>query len=156
MRGAMPGAAQKRPCLFIYGTLMIGSGHAMARRLARESRPVGPGTAPGRLYDLGAYPGAVEAEGAGACIHGQVVRLNHPGRSLSWLDVYEGCGESDTEPHAYRRVLAPVRLATGDRVDAWMYFYRGALGGARLIRSGRYFMPRRYNTVLLRIGMQLP
>jgi gamma-glutamylcyclotransferase (GGCT)/AIG2-like uncharacterized protein YtfP len=138
----MPGAAHDRRCLFIYGTLMIGSGHAMAQRLARESRPLGRGTVPGRLYDLGAYPGAVEAEGAGARIHGQVVRLNHPERSLGWLDVYEGCGKNDPEPHAYRRILAPVRLTTGGEVDAWMYGYRGTLSAARLIRSGRYIVPR--------------
>ena len=71
-----------------------------------------------------------------------MVRLSQPERSLTWLDAYEGCGESDTEPHAYQRVLAPVRLVTGGRLEAWMYYYRGALGTARLIRGGRYAMPR--------------
>ena len=119
--------------------------HADDRLRPRHGAPActreqaaGRGTAPGRLYDLGAFPGAVETAAAGARIHGQVVRLGRPERTLPWLDSYEGCGESHPEPHAYRRVLAPVQLITGNTIDAWMYYYLGALEAARLIRGGRY------------------
>ncbi len=135
---AMRNSLKDTDCLFVYGTLMIASGHAMAARLARESKLVGPATAPGRLYDLGAYPGAVATDTPSHRIHGQLIRLSHPERSIPWLDAYEGCGEDDPEPRSYQRVLAPVRLMTGRQVDAWIYYYRGALGRARLIAVGRY------------------
>lgn len=121
--------------LFIYGTLMSGSGHPMAARLRGESHLVGAASVPGRLYDFGRYPGAVPAarEG-GPRVHGQVVRLLDPGRALPWLDVYEGVGE----PDGFARVIVAARLADGQNLDAWMYSYHGALACAKYLRSGRY------------------
>ena len=129
-------------CLFVYGTLMATTGHPMGLRLAAESAIVGPGTVPGRLFDLGSYPGAILSGGAGGRVHGMVVRLIHPARSLPWLDAYEGAGEEDPEPRAYMRVLTAVQLTSGRRIDAWVYDYRGPLDGARRHWSGRYSMAK--------------
>jgi gamma-glutamylcyclotransferase (GGCT)/AIG2-like uncharacterized protein YtfP len=124
--------------LFVYGTLMRACGHAMAARLAGESRLIGGASVPGRLYDLGRYPGAVASEGAER-VHGQVLRLAYPGRSLDWLDAYEGAGpDGAAEPDGFARVIVPARLWSGLRIEAWMYVYRGALVKARYLRSGRY------------------
>lgn len=131
-------AALQRDCLFVYGTLMIASGHPMAARLAGESRVVGPATAPGQLYDFGSYPGAIPCEAASARVHGLVLKLSHPQRALRWLDIYEGCGPGDPEPHGFTRVITAVKLSSGCRLDAWIYYYRGALTDARRVRSGRY------------------
>jgi gamma-glutamylcyclotransferase (GGCT)/AIG2-like uncharacterized protein YtfP len=130
--------AQPTDCLFVYGTLMPGSRHPMAGRLGGESRIVGPGSVPGRLYDLGAYPGAVAVAAPAERVHGVVLRLANPARSLRWLDAYEGAGEDDREPGAYERVIVRVRLTVGRQVDAWIYYFRGALGRAKYLRGGRY------------------
>ena len=129
---------QEADCLFIYGTLMAVSGHPMAARLTGESRVLGPATAGGRLYDLGAYPGAVPVDSQGDRIHGLIVKLAHPQLTLRWLDAYEGCEANDPEPCAFQRVIAQVRLMSGRQVDAWMYCYRGSLTKARRLPSGRY------------------
>jgi gamma-glutamylcyclotransferase (GGCT)/AIG2-like uncharacterized protein YtfP len=129
-------------CLFIYGTLMIASRHPMAARLAAESRVIEPATALGRLFDLGAYPGAVPSDHPSERIHGVAVRLAHPKRTMPWLDAYEGASVDDAEPCLFRRVIVPVQLVSGRRIDAWMYCYRGDLGRARRLRGGRYLMSK--------------
>ena len=52
--------------LFVYGTLRSGArdtlGAAMRSRLSFETSSLGRAAMPGHLYDLGAYPGLVEAE----------------------------------------------------------------------------------------------
>jgi gamma-glutamylcyclotransferase (GGCT)/AIG2-like uncharacterized protein YtfP len=138
IEGAMQATGQDTDCLFVYGTLMIASMHPMAARLAGESRVVGPATVAGRLYDFGAYPGAVTSDNLDERVHGLVVRLTYPKRTLPWLDGYEGASTDDFEPRAYRRVVVPVRLLSGRRIDAWMYCYRGDLSRARRLPSGHY------------------
>lgn len=134
----MPAMGLETDCLFIYGTLMIASGHPMAARLAAESRFIGPATVSGRLYDFGAYPGAVATVAPGERIHGVVVRLTQPRRTLSWLDSYEGCRTGSPEPHAFVRVMIPARFTSGRQVDAWIYYYRRDPSWGRHVRNGRY------------------
>ena len=124
--------------LFVYGTLMPGTGHPMAARLAAESRVLGPGSVAGRLYDFGAWPGALPCEAAADRVHGILLRLIDPERSLPWLDAYEGASETDPEPRAFERVIVPVRLRSGRQVDGWIYYYRGRASRARLIPGGWY------------------
>jgi gamma-glutamylcyclotransferase (GGCT)/AIG2-like uncharacterized protein YtfP len=134
----MRSRGQETDCLFVYGTLMRASGHPMAMRLAAECASLGAATAGGRLYDLGAYPGALPAEAAGDRVHGEVLRLIKPAHSLRWLDAYEGCGEHDAEPHGFRRVMVGARLTVGRGVNAWIYYYQGPLDRARRLDGGRY------------------
>lgn len=61
--------------LFVYGSLLRGSRHPMARRLALESRKLGPATVTGRLYDLGFYPGAVPSANPQELVHGELLML---------------------------------------------------------------------------------
>ncbi len=124
--------------LFVYGTLMPASGRHMARRLASESRYIGPGSIAGKLYHLGSYPGAVLSQRPRDIIHGDVIKLLRPRWSLAWLDDYEGCGRDQPEPHAYRRVIVPVQLRSGASLDAWVYVYNGPVRSARHIPNGRF------------------
>jgi len=130
--------AHATDCLFVYGTLMPGIAHAMAARLAAESRPLGPASVPGRLYDFGPWPGAVHSAAVAERVHGALLRLTDPERSLPWLDAYEGASETDPEPRAFECVIVPVRLRSGRQVDGWIYYYRGRTSRARLIPGGRY------------------
>src|SRR3954471_17107310 len=45
--------------LFVYGTLMRGFDHAMAKLLSRSAKFVGPARCRGRLYLVKHYPGLV-------------------------------------------------------------------------------------------------
>jgi gamma-glutamylcyclotransferase (GGCT)/AIG2-like uncharacterized protein YtfP len=126
-------------CLFVYGTLMGQSRHPMAIRLAAESTPVASATVCGHLYNLGSYPGALPSDLPRDKVHGMVLKLHRPSHSLRWLDAYEGCGEHDTEPHSFRRVIVGARLAAGRIVNCWIYYYQGPLGNARRLHSGRYY-----------------
>jgi gamma-glutamylcyclotransferase (GGCT)/AIG2-like uncharacterized protein YtfP len=134
----MRSAEQGTDRLFVYGTLMGASRHPMAMRLAAECTSLGAATVCGRLYDLGAYPGALPSEAAGDRVHGEVLRLRSPAHSLRWLDAYEGCGGHDAEPHGFRRVIVGARLIAGRNVNTWIYHYQGPLDSARRLHGGRY------------------
>ncbi len=128
--------------LFVYGTLMKGSGTPMAKRLHAESACMGPARTPGRLYRLGYYPGLVRAEREAGCVFGEVVKLRNPRRSLRWLDAYEGCGPDDPEPRMYERVIVPVKLKSGRILSAWTYVYTGTIASARRLPGGRFVQNR--------------
>jgi len=130
--------AHRTEALFVYGTLMPASGRPMARRLASESRYLGPGSIAGKLYHLGSHPGAVFSDRPRDIIYGDVIRLLRPRWSFAWLDQYEGCGPGKAEPHAYQRVIVPVQLRSGARLDAWVYVYKHPVRGGRHIPYGRF------------------
>ena len=128
--------------LFVYGTLVSEAIAPMGRpprvRLRVESTLIGPASTPGRLFDLGLYPGMVEGCGDGDSVHGEVVRLNDAAASLTWLDAYEGIDAPDAGGSVYHRVLRPVTLAGGVALDAWLYLYVGNPSGLRRVESGRW------------------
>lgn len=104
--------------LFVYGTLRMGSGHRMAERLRAQSLYLGPASARGRLFSLGAYPGF--APGRAGVTKGDLVRLHDPAVTLAWIDDYEECGAAHPPPHEYRR--ARLSVAGPDAVvEAWVY-----------------------------------
>jgi gamma-glutamylcyclotransferase (GGCT)/AIG2-like uncharacterized protein YtfP len=125
------------PHLFVYGTLLSGARHPMGARLAREARLLGDATIRGRLYDLGRYPGLVEAEDADGLVHGEVYTLNSPAASLLWLDLYEGISK-DVARNDYERRERTVRLTSGGDMTAWVYLYRAPVRGLSPIADGRW------------------
>ena len=127
--------------LFVYGTLMRDAagalGAAQRDRLARESRSLGAAAMAGaELYDLGRYPGLVESADPSLVVHGEVVELVSPPRTLVWLDAYEGIAADDQSEYA--RQARPVRLAGGQTVEAWVYLLRREAPGHARIRGGRW------------------
>ncbi len=120
--------------LFVYGTLMSAAKSRLGRgeraRLFREGRSLGAAFARGRLYELGRYPGMTDPHGPRELVHGEVVRLDDPSRSFSWLDEYEGL--------EYTRVERRVWLASGDDLSAALYLYGGDLARARHLPDGRW------------------
>lgn len=129
--------------LFAYGTLMSAATGAMGRaerdRLAREAAPtIRMATTPGRLYDLGRYPGLVLSVGQVEIVHGEVFELIDPDRSFAWLDAYEGIVPGDHPHKEYARTLRPVTLEGGEQVEAWVYVYRQPVRPEALIAGGRW------------------
>ncbi|HMF18078.1 MAG TPA: gamma-glutamylcyclotransferase family protein [Gemmataceae bacterium] len=108
--------------LFVYGTLRRGSVHPMAAFLAQHARLVAEGKTPGRLLELGSYPGMVEAVSSDDWVPGDVFELHDPESTLAALDRYEGCDRSNP---LYIRRQTQVTLSTGKEVTAWYYHYSG-------------------------------
>jgi gamma-glutamylcyclotransferase (GGCT)/AIG2-like uncharacterized protein YtfP len=124
--------------LFVYGTLMRGYDHPMARRLSDNADYLGTATMPGRLYKVAHYPGLIEAAAASDRVLGDVFRLHRPSELLAELDDYEGCGAGCEQPAPYRREIARVTLAAGGELEAYVYIYNFDVARLRHIPSGRF------------------
>lgn len=130
------------PLLFVYGTLMLRATSPMGRsqraRLAREAEWLGLATVQGRLYNLGRYPGLTIEPGAGSLVHGEIVRLLDPGRSLRWLDAYEGIVPGAHDENEYRRVEIDALSPAGRVMRAWTYVYAKSVAGADHLSDGSW------------------
>jgi gamma-glutamylcyclotransferase (GGCT)/AIG2-like uncharacterized protein YtfP len=88
--------------LFVYGTLKPRSGE-------RRARTHGAVRLRGRLWDLGAYPGAILDPTASGFVHGEVIDGGDDAELLARLDAYEG--------PEYRRDRVSVQTDDGRRHD---------------------------------------
>ncbi len=103
--------------LFVYGTLRPAASDPLGRRardrLFAQSTLVGTASVTGRLYDLGTYPGLWREDGITTRVSGYVLELAAPFATFAWLDRYEG--------NEYHRLVCPVALEAGGRIEAWLY-----------------------------------
>ena len=126
--------------LFVYGTLLKGLGHPMAKKLQRESDFLGKGFFWGKIFDLGEYPAAVLADMGEARVIGEIYCLHQPEKTLRWLDAYEGTGEGELAPWEYERKVVSVFLHKEGRwVDCWVYLYALAYDQLFSIPGGDYY-----------------
>ncbi|KIZ39029.1 MULTISPECIES: gamma-glutamylcyclotransferase family protein [Rhodopseudomonas] len=134
--------------LFVYGTLMRGFDHPMARLLSGHADYLGTACARGRLYLARHYPGLVTSANGADLVWGELFRLHQPHALLAQLDDYEGCGPNDPAPAEYRREVCPVTLGDGGEragealavasTEAWTYLYNWPVAHLPLIASGRF------------------
>ena len=124
--------------LFVYGTLMRGYSHPMARLLSSNADFLGPASCRGRLYKVKHYPGLVLSEDESERVFGELYRLRAVDDLLRAFDMYEACGEGFPEPTQYVRKMLPVTLAEGTARDAWTYIYNWPLSGLTWIETGRF------------------
>jgi gamma-glutamylcyclotransferase (GGCT)/AIG2-like uncharacterized protein YtfP len=124
--------------LFVYGTLLPGEVPEVLRPLLGGLAWVGRGWLPGRLYDLGPYPGAVPDAGAATRVRGEVYALPGDPGLLEVLDAYEGCVPGRPLESLFVRVQAPVALEVGGVLRCWVYAYNRDPGRAPLLADGRY------------------
>ena len=124
--------------LFVYGTLMRGFDHPMARLLSANAAFVGEASCRGRLYLVKHYPGLVLSEDTADIVHGELFALREPKAMLREFDMYEACGEGFAEPTEYVRRLLAVALSDGSARDAWTYVYNWPVDNLPLIASGRF------------------
>lgn len=128
-----PGAVMH---LFVYGTLRTDYPQATPYRqmLVQACGEPVPATVPGRLYDLGDYPGLTPAENDAETVHGQLFSLSADASSLLRdLDLYE-----DVPGGLYDRVVLPATLPDRAQVPAYTYVYLHPVSPASRIRSGDY------------------
>jgi gamma-glutamylcyclotransferase (GGCT)/AIG2-like uncharacterized protein YtfP len=127
--------------LFVYGTLMTTAegafGQAARSRLGWDQPDRLTATVRGHIYELGKYPGLVPAEGADV-VHGQLMRLADPLRTLSWLDEYEEISTVPGADNDYARELLDVTVDGGPTLSAWVYIYRKPLAGLQRVTGGRW------------------
>lgn len=105
--------------LAVYGTLRPGGRAYVAFALDQRTRHIGPCRIPGRIVDLGGYPGLLQVvEGEATEVVADLLEILDP---ALWdeLDAYEGPD--------YRR--ATVRLTTSDLM-ANVWLWRHAAGDA--------------------------
>ena len=127
--------------LFVYGTLMRGYVHPMARLLSANADFLGEAHCRGRLYMVKHYPGLVLSEAASEMVHGELYRLREADALLREFDMYEACGEGFPEPTQYVRQMLSVTLADGSASEAWTYVYNWPVAKLTLIESGRFLQP---------------
>jgi gamma-glutamylcyclotransferase (GGCT)/AIG2-like uncharacterized protein YtfP len=118
--------------LFVYGTLMRGFDHPMARLLAGHADFLGEATCRGRL------PGLLLSDAASDIVHGELFHMRVPDELLRELDMYEACGEGFPEPTEYLRALIDVTSADGTTQKAWTYVYNWPVTDLPCIESGRF------------------
>ena len=124
--------------LFVYGTLMQGFDHPMARLLSRSADFVGAARCQGRLYLVRHYPGLVASDDPAEIVFGELYRLRARDALLAEFDMYEACGAGFPEPTEYVRRMLPVMLDDGTATEAWTYLYNWDVSRLPRIASGRF------------------
>ncbi len=130
--------------LCVYGTLMRGIHSSKTKLLGRYGRFAGETEIPGRLYDLGSYPGLVYDPEAEKQVRGHVFELTEPERVLPILDEYEGVDPKRPEAGPYLRIRVDLPVA-GEGRPCWLYPYIWPTDGFARIESGDYlaYLPTR-------------
>ena len=124
--------------LFVYGTLMRGYDHPMAKLLSAHADFIGEATCRGRLYLVKHYPGLLLSDDAADIVFGELYRLRRPAELLPEFDMYEAAGEAFPQPTQYVRKVLQVALPEGAVIDAWTYLYNWPVTNLPRIASGRF------------------
>ncbi len=114
--------------LFVYGTLMRGFDHPMAKLLSRSADFIGEARCQGRLYLVKHYPGLVLSDDPNEVVFGELYRLRAADELLREFDMYEACGEGFVEPTEYVRQMLPVTRDGRTAEEAWTYMPQIASG----------------------------
>jgi gamma-glutamylcyclotransferase (GGCT)/AIG2-like uncharacterized protein YtfP len=107
--------------LFIYGTLHPDRAPAEIAHAARRLISAGPATIHARIYNLGAYPGAV-LDPAAPPIPGELFTVPDTA-TLTALDAYEDYRPSDPASSLFLRVETTATKPDGCSVACWVYVY---------------------------------
>jgi gamma-glutamylcyclotransferase (GGCT)/AIG2-like uncharacterized protein YtfP len=124
--------------LFVYGTLMRGFDHPMARLLSANADFIGEATCRGRLYLVKHYPGLVLSDDPADLVFGELYRLRERDAMLREFDMYEACGEGFVQPTEYLRQMLQVALDDGAVSEVWTYLYNWPVTNLPRIASGRF------------------
>jgi gamma-glutamylcyclotransferase (GGCT)/AIG2-like uncharacterized protein YtfP len=124
--------------LFVYGTLMRGFDHPMAKLLSANADFLGEATCRGKLYLVKHYPGLVLSDDPTEVVHGELFALRARDEMLGEFDMYEACGDGFQPPTEYIRQMLSVTLADGSSSEAWTYVYNWPVIKLPRIASGRF------------------
>jgi len=120
---------------FFYGTLLRDE-----RRFSLVQEFVTPcillAGLPGRLLDLGEYPGLVDLDSSESVVHGEFVRFRNPGNAVAALDQIEGFRGFGRAGSLFRRTWVPVQVGDGRCRMGWTYCWNGDTAAGPVIPSG--------------------
>jgi gamma-glutamylcyclotransferase (GGCT)/AIG2-like uncharacterized protein YtfP len=123
--------------LFVYGSLRSGFRNPAYEYLTRYFHLLGEAVVPGKFYDKGDYPVAIEGSGD-SFITGELYESNSP-EEFSWaieqLDDYEGLNVEVGETPMYKRELVQA-FQNGAASEAWIYWYNGSVADMKEIATG--------------------
>ncbi len=109
-----------------------------ARTIRDNCTLIGEGIVPGRLFDLGTYPGMIYEPESTTKVTGEVYRIDANKTFLiKYLDRFEECGPEFDQPNEYRKEIIPVDL-NGIIHHAATYIYNRNLDELEMIESGNY------------------
>lgn len=129
--------------LFVYGTLRPNLAPAEVAGLVRRLLRIGAASAPGRIYDPGAYPGAILDPNCDTKIIGEVFQLPDDAETLAAVDVYEGFDPHDLKMSLFVRRKCEVTLEGDAKLECWIYVYNRQVASTTLITSGDYLWHRK-------------
>lgn len=124
--------------LFIYGTLLPELAPLTMHPLLKQLRLMASGNVRGRLYDLGAYPGAITDEQSDTVIVGRVFALPADEAVLTALDKYEVFDPAAPDESLFVRTSCCVCLADESRLTSWIYVYNRPVSNYQHIADGNY------------------
>jgi len=107
--------------LFIYGTLHPDRAPREIAAAARRLTPLGPATIRARVYDLGAYPGAI-LDHTAPSLPGELFTVPDA-ETLAALDAYEDFRPASPPDSLYLRVQTTATLPDGSHHTCWVYVY---------------------------------
>jgi gamma-glutamylcyclotransferase (GGCT)/AIG2-like uncharacterized protein YtfP len=113
--------------IFVYGTLHPDRAPAFIAPAVRLFRELGPATVPGRVYDLGEYPGIHLNVPHPQPIPGILFTLPEDPAILAQLDAYEGYDPDLPAGSLFLRQLTVATLPDGAPLTCWIYTYNGPL-----------------------------
>lgn len=115
--------------LFIYGTLYPDRAPAEIAAAARRLTPHGSATIHARLYNLGAYPGAV-LDPAAPAVAGHLFTVPDAA-TLAALDAYEDYRSDSPAGSLFLRVETTATTPDGAHHPCWVYVYNREVPGSR-------------------------
>lgn len=124
--------------LFAYGTLRPGFAPREVAGLFRRIIRIGAASVPGRLYNLGDYPGAILDPNSEAKIIGEIFQLPTDVETLAALDAYEGVDPADPAASLFARRKCDALLNDGGQLECWVYEYNREIAPSTLIEGGDY------------------
>jgi gamma-glutamylcyclotransferase (GGCT)/AIG2-like uncharacterized protein YtfP len=125
--------------LFVYGTLKSGNINQVVPEIAPYITSWGKGFVKAKLFDLGAYPGAVNVVQRTNKVHGEIVEIIPEKLDfvLHFLDKYEEVGKHP-QKGLFKRAKALVNTVEGKKIYAWVYWYNKNTSKNKEIKSGIY------------------
>lgn len=127
--------------LFVFGTLLSGYDHPMARLVAQSCDLVGHAHCQGRIYLAAHYPGMLLSDDPADQVFGELYRMRDAEALLRVLDDYEGFGPHQPQPNEFVRERVRVMLAAASGsapVEAWTYLFNRPVTNLPRIMSGRF------------------
>ena len=124
--------------LFVYGTLLANVTNAWSADVRNNSTRLGKGSFTGRLFDLGAYPGAVLSDLPEERVFGEILQVTDDAEFWHRLDQYEGAIQRKEIAKLFTRETVSVWTESGQIIQAWVYLYHRDITGHPRIWTGDY------------------